>query len=168
MICVVSNSSPLIGLSSISCLGLLRDIWSRIHIPSAVYDETVSDAGDRPGAREIGQACGQWIEVVTVGNTAEVDALKAVLDAGEAEAIALGQEKQAAYILLDNREPRFFARSIGLRPIGALGILALGYHKGLCAHPIAKAHELRARGFWVSDVIMRRFENGISLDTPNK
>lgn len=38
---IISNASPLIGLSSIDRLHILKDLWGRIIIPEAVYGEVV-------------------------------------------------------------------------------------------------------------------------------
>jgi predicted nucleic acid-binding protein len=35
---VVSNTTPLIGLAALSRFDLLRQIFSTVHIPQAVYD----------------------------------------------------------------------------------------------------------------------------------
>ena len=59
---VVSNTSVLIGLSSIGLLHLLRDRFPEgILIPEAVWTEVVVEGGDRPGAQEVSEA--NWIEV---------------------------------------------------------------------------------------------------------
>jgi hypothetical protein len=38
---VVSNASPLVGLASIRQLDLLRQLYSKVHIPEAVWQEVV-------------------------------------------------------------------------------------------------------------------------------
>ena len=45
------------------------------------------------------------------------------LHLGEAEAIALASERQAAILLIDEQEGRRFATEIGLKSIGVLGVL---------------------------------------------
>ena len=49
---IVSNSTPLIALSRINELDLLRIIFSSIIVPSAVYNEVVLDGAGRPGVKE--------------------------------------------------------------------------------------------------------------------
>jgi len=41
-----------------------------------------------------------------------VDFLKAILDESEAEVIASAQQLNADLVLIDNREPRIFARAV--------------------------------------------------------
>ena len=45
------------------------------------------------------------------------------LDAGEAEAIGLALQKHADWLLLDERDARRVAKSLGLKVTGVLGIL---------------------------------------------
>jgi predicted nucleic acid-binding protein len=96
-----------------------------------------------------------------VQNADEVRALRAVLDEGEAEAIAMGQQLQADYILLDNKEPRLFARNVNLLPLGTVGILNLAYRRGYLKNPVDRLQSLRAQGFWISDALMERFKKEI-------
>ncbi|WP_223257355.1 DUF3368 domain-containing protein [Phormidesmis priestleyi] len=49
--------------------------------------------------------------------------MKQTLDRGEAEAIALAIELKADWTLLDEREGRKVAKSLGLKVTGVLGIL---------------------------------------------
>lgn len=83
--------------------------------------------------------------------------LRNELDAGEAEGLIQGQEKQARYFIGDDRRAREIATRLGLKPVGTLRILArLGLQ--------AQAPELRmlARklerdlGFRASDAVIRK------------
>ena len=56
---VVANSTPLIELSKIRQLELLRDVYGSIIIPEEVYTEVVIDGADESGAKEV--AAAQWI-----------------------------------------------------------------------------------------------------------
>ena len=153
---VISNASPLIGLCRINRLHLLRDLWSNILIPEAVYQEVVVHGSGRPGAQSVANACRDWIQVRTVSNRCEVEALQAILDDGEAEAIALGQELQANLLLLDNREPRLFAKKVGLPVMGTVGILRFAWQKGLLGSPGDELSELQRKGFWIDDALIEQ------------
>jgi predicted nucleic acid-binding protein len=50
---VVSNSTPLIALSRIGKLELLKQYFFEIIIPEAVYQEVVVSGGDLYGAKEV-------------------------------------------------------------------------------------------------------------------
>ena len=58
---VVSNAGPLISLSTVKRLDLLRALFGRIAIPQAVYDKVVVHGGGERGSREVAEA--DWIEI---------------------------------------------------------------------------------------------------------
>ena len=60
---VISNSSPLIALSSIKELDLIRRLWGHIIIPRAIFKESVVAGNKKPGSSEIAGACTSWIKV---------------------------------------------------------------------------------------------------------
>lgn len=94
-------------------------------------------------------------------NRGEVEVLKAVLDSGEAEVIALGQELKADFVLLDNREPRIFASAVDLKVMGTIGIIKLGWQKGLIKEPVKELYRLRANGFWIDNQLIERFKSDV-------
>lgn len=154
---IISNASPLIGLSSIDRLHILKDLWGKIIIPEAVYGEVVVKGSGKQGASLVSDACKDWIEVRTVKNRQEVNALQTVLDEGEAEVIAFGQEINADLVLLDNKEPRLFARTVNLKVIGTVGIIRLAWHKGLISAPIEELYKLKSSGFWIDESLIETF-----------
>lgn len=94
---VVSDASPLVNLARIGQLALLPQLFGRVLIPDAVWQEVVEDGRGQPGADEIRIAT--WIERMTVSNRQLVHSLRQDLDAGEAEAIALAVEVDADWLL---------------------------------------------------------------------
>lgn len=119
---VISDSSVLIGLSSIDQLHLLRELLNdEIFIPGAVWHEVVETGARRPGAKRIESA--DWITVRQVAKTDLLCLLKNELDSGEAEAIALAKEIHAELILLDERAARKIAKSLRLNVLGTVGLL---------------------------------------------
>ena len=89
---VVCNSTPLIALSRIGNLELLREYFSEVYIPCEVYDEVVTRGEGLSGAKEVKYA--DWIKVEVVTNEIAVDSLCTTLDVGESEATSTceGQE----------------------------------------------------------------------------
>ena len=61
---VVSNSTPLIALLHIDKIDLLKQYFSEIIIPEAVYHEVVVTGGDRYGAKKIKNL--NWVKVKSV------------------------------------------------------------------------------------------------------
>lgn len=154
---VVSNSTPLIALSSIHKLDVLNKIFQAILIPEAVYIEVVVQGKGKIGSDTIQEACEDWISVRNVKNKEMVTVLNTVLDIGEAEVIALSQEVTASVILLDNREPRLFAQKINMPVLGTLGILKLAWLRGIIQEPVRLVRELRMKGFCISESLIDKF-----------
>ena len=127
---VVSNTSPILNLAIVGQLDLIRQQFEQVQIPPAVLAELkVQD--ERPGSQEIKAALeSSWIQVQEIGSPLYVQLLQQTLDKGEAEAIALAVALQADWTLLDERDGRKVAKSVGLRVTGVLGILLRAKREG--------------------------------------
>lgn len=123
---VVSDSSALITLASAGELNLLRDLFEEVLIPEGVWDEVVQ--WGRAGAEAVTGA--GWIRTVPAPDTAFLMALRADVDPGEAEAMALAQEIQADILLLDERRARKLALSMGFPVVGVVGVLLRAHQEG--------------------------------------
>lgn len=120
---VVSNTSPILNLAIVGQLDLLRQQFGQIQIPPAVVDELKIDE-ERPGSQSIQAALtAGWIQVQPFSNQSLVQLLRQTLDSGEAEAISLALQLQADWVLLDERDGRKAAKSLGLQVTGVLGVL---------------------------------------------
>lgn len=53
---VVSNASPLIGLSMINQFHLLKELFHKVYIPEAVYNDVVVKGRGKPGSEETEKA----------------------------------------------------------------------------------------------------------------
>jgi len=143
----------------------LKLIWKEIVIPKAVYREVVEEGKGKIGADIISMACKDWIKVVTVKNVHEVNVLRAILDHGESEVIALGQELKASLLLLDNREPKLFASAANLKIMGTIGIIKLAWKKKLIDEPINELRKLRDEGFWIDERLITKIEQEIHIES---
>ena len=127
---VVSNTSPILNLAIIGQLALIRQQFGQVQIPLAVLAE-LKVLEDRPGSKEIQAAVDTgWIKVQEVSSQLSVQLLQQVLDRGESEAITLAIDLKADRILLDERDGRKIAKSLGLKVTGVLGILLRAKQEG--------------------------------------
>lgn len=151
---IVSNSSPLMNLSAIKKLDLLKKLYKEILIPQAVWDEVVEKGKGQPGAEDVKKA--SWIKKEMVSNISLVETLTLNLDRGEAEAIALAKEKNAELLLIDERLARNVAKHLGLTYIGLLGILREAKSNGLIRN-VKKYMDLlkTVSGFWISEDVYK-------------
>jgi predicted nucleic acid-binding protein len=107
-----------LNLAIVGQIDLLCRQFGQIQIPPAVLDELKIDE-ERPGSEPIQAAIAAgWIQVQPVSNQPLVQLLRQTLDGGEAEAIALALELAADWTLLDERDGRKVAKSLGLHDIG--------------------------------------------------
>ena len=150
---VVADSTPLIHLSRISDLTLLRKLFGGILIPEAVQREVVIEGRSLPGARQVSEAIGDWIEVVRVSDPVAISSLIAErnLDRGEAEAIVLTQSRRADFLLMDERRAVACARSLGLEVFRTLAIYDYAKRLGVIQKIRPKIDSLRRLGFWLSE-----------------
>jgi predicted nucleic acid-binding protein len=130
---VASNTSPLLNLAIIGHLSLLHQQFGEIWIPPAVINE-LRPGEDLPGSHVVREAIeAGWLRVEQVAQAALVKVLQRDLDDGEAEAIALALQVGADWVLLDEREGRRIAKSLGLKVTGVLGVLLRAKYAGQLA-----------------------------------
>jgi hypothetical protein len=152
---IVSNASPLINLARIGKLSVLKELYSELVIPEAVWHEIVVEGAGQPGADEVKAA--DWIKQRAVINRGLTQALKQELDAGEAEAIALALEIEADLLLMDEHLGREVARHLGLRFTGLIGALIEAKRKGIIRSIKPHLDELRdIAGFRLSEALYVR------------
>ena len=148
---VVSNSSPLIFLSALGLLDILRIEFGEVLIPEVVYQEVT--ANHLKGSREVKDA--DWIAVVAVRD-AEYLSLLPVLDAGEREAIILASAQDADLLLIDDLAGRRAAMMYGINVMGTLGFLKVMYRKGRVENLRDVLDELMGHGFRMDANLYRK------------
>lgn len=147
---VVSDASPLSALIRIGEPGLLRRLFSPVVIPPKIQQEVFVLEKFGYDLRELRES--EWLRVQGPTNLEMVRRINVLLDAGEAEAIALAEELHADYLLMDEKRGRMVASSRGLRVIGVLGILVLAKKKGLIKQVKPYITRLRTdANMWIGD-----------------
>ncbi len=126
---VISDTSPLRALAAIGGLNWLNELFAEVIVPPEVARELLNPPGDLPpvDVRDL-----DWIAVETPANSHRVAELKRELDSGEAEAIALAEERHANWLLIDERAGREVAESLGLSVMGTMAIILKARDQQLC------------------------------------
>ena len=150
---VVVNATPLITLALVDRIHLLRDLYDKVVIPPAVFQEVIAGGPGRAGFSELQAA--SWIETVPLADTTRADLLSD-LDRGEAEVIALGQILNADLVIIDERLGRRHARRLGLPLTGTLGVLLKAKAAGLIPEIATIIDEIRRCGIRLSEALVAK------------
>jgi hypothetical protein len=158
---VVSNSSPLIYLAKIDRLRLLKDVYGRIWIPEAVFNEAVTQEKilGITDASIIEEAVGRWILKERI--KPKIHSRYGFLDKnermglGEKQALMLCKQLNADIFIVDDKEARRVARILKVKPVGTLGVLINARKNGLISAEEAEQtlDQLVKAGFRIDPVI---------------
>ena len=109
---IVVDAAPLIYLSKIGRLELLRKLYGKIVIPQGVWDEVVTEAQGRPGAGELERGVREgWIRVEKALPLKSLLAER--LEPADAEAVGLAK-KIGGPLLTNDRVLVMIARTSGI------------------------------------------------------
>ena len=161
---VISNTSPLIYLSKIGKLELLRDIYSTIYVPDAVATEILRGKELSNGfasAIEVEEAIDNgWIQVIELDaeekNVAEKYSLDPGIHPGEAVVLAVGHRFDL--LLLDDLGARTFAKALCFDIVGTIGIILQVYDYSLISFNEFEEclNDLEYYDFWIHPHLKRR------------
>jgi predicted nucleic acid-binding protein len=147
---VAAEAGPLIALARTGLLPLLQKLYGRVLIPRKVLAELEIDANG-PGSNALRAALDEeWLECAAVAPSDEIDRMQQLVDAGEAEAIALCEQQGCYFLLIDDRRGRSLARGRGLRVVGTGGVLVAAKEHGLLGRVADSLDRLAAAGYRLS------------------
>ncbi|MCO6450376.1 MAG: DUF3368 domain-containing protein [Caldilineales bacterium] len=146
----VVNTAPLIFLSKLNHLELLRQGCESVFVPPMVLKELRAAPDDATAAVEL--ALQEWLIERQCEDSAQVSVISQVLDAGEAEVIAL--ELGTTDVVLDDLDARRFARRNGLFPIGTLGLLLAAKRNNLIPAIRSEIEALAQAGFRATESLV--------------
>lgn len=131
---------------------MIGSLFGAVAIPPAVADEL--DRG-----RDL---VGDWrsalpsVGIHAVNPSPLLDLLRAEVDPGEAEALALAAQEQAALLLIDDAQGRIAARRMGISVVGSAGMVILARRRGLISAGRPLLDDLRTRGgLWLAEPLYR-------------
>lgn len=150
---IVSNAGPLIHLTKIGRLNLLKELFKSVVIPNTVKIEVV-DRGKEKGAADaflIENEVRKWIVAEEdINDRVKEIAKRAGIEMGEAIAIMFAKEKGFP-ALIDDSAARRFAIGLGLEVIGSIGVLIKATKAGIITKEEAlDGLEKLAKVMWLS------------------
>lgn len=143
---VVANNTPLVALWVLGRVDLLRDLFGEVLIPESVHQEFL--ATER-SVRQQALDNAPWIQATALDQPRRALAF-AGLDRGEADVLALAEERQARLVIIDERRGRRYARRMGFPLTGTLGVLLLAKERSLVPRVAPLIEELREAGLYIS------------------
>ncbi|MBC7357476.1 MAG: DUF3368 domain-containing protein [Desulfacinum sp.] len=150
---VVSNAGPIIALSSIERVNILRELFEEVIVPEDVHFEVIHGGKSYAGLESYLNA--KWIRVVSPSTPID-PLLGTLVGKGEASVIHLAREGRADLALIDEKKARKIARKIyGIRVIGSVRVLVEAKHRGFVSSVRVALEEMRLAGYWVHDDIVR-------------
>ena len=156
---VVSDATPLIHLSKIDELHLIKRLYEKCCITQTVYDETVVE-GQKFGHHDsdrIKDAIGDWLEIKDPKGDVDQLIKKHSIHFGEASSILLAKEL-SSLLLINERDGREVARKEGVTVKGTLGIIADGVKEEKISATSAIAmlgkFENEPNEFWLDPIIV--------------
>jgi uncharacterized protein len=154
-VAIVADTSPLILFARAGHLQLLADLFGDVLVPPGVAAEAFQQAPARPGAAELANATGTWLQIEAPADTEGVAALIAAIDQGEAEAIALAVQHRLA-LLIDDLAGRPVAREWRVPVTGSGGALVAAKRRRLIGLVRPALDDLIAQGMRLSPRIYRQ------------
>ena len=150
---LVSNTGPIIALSAIDHLEILKSILEDVVLPETVHNEIMQGGKDFSGLGFYRKAT--WIKVQSLAGPIE-PLLGTLLDKGEASVIQLSQEKGPDFVLIDERKARKIAREIyGMHVVGSARILIEAKRRGLISNVREPLEKMRSAGYWIHEDIVK-------------
>lgn len=145
------------ALAKLNLLHLLKELYSFVHIPRSVYDETVTE-GMRQGyedARTLYFFLNQmgWKPEDVDPAKFPPDLAAAHLDRGERDTLALALDLGNALVLMDEAIGRRTARACGLTTHGTLGVMIQAYQRDLISEDQLRlyfAELARRHDIWIN------------------
>lgn len=129
MLKVVVNTTPLIALSYVGKLDILKELYCEIIIPEAVYKE-LSVKQESICKKAVDRSL-DWIRVEKIQNQMAKSMYKTQLHDGEVEVMILSKEIDADVVIIDDANAKKHAKYLQLPVTGTLGVLIkakqLGY-----------------------------------------
>lgn len=154
---VAADSSCLIGLAQIDLFRLLKELFSEVYIPDAVYDEVAIKGEGEAGSENTESAVKDgWIVKKTINDEVAVNALTTILGNGEAEVIILCKELELDYALIDEKTARNMAELMNVDTMGVLGVIDLAIDKGILIDKKKVVAHLKDLGFRISDKLYKK------------
>ncbi|MCH5340323.1 MAG: DUF3368 domain-containing protein [Acetatifactor sp.] len=149
---VVVNTTPLIALSHVGQLDILKKLYGEIMIPEAVYRE-LSVKTESICKKAVDRSL-EWIRVENINNQMAKAMYKTQLHDGEVEVMILSKEMAADVVIIDDANAKKHAKYLGLPVTGTLGVLIKAKQDGYINELRPILHQMVENGIYISQSLI--------------
>ena len=149
---VVVNTTPLIALSHVNQLDVLKRLYGEIIIPEAVYRE-LSIKIESICKKAVDNSL-EWIRIKSINNEKAKAMYKTQLHAGEVEVMILSKEIAADVVIIDDGNAKKHAKYLGLPVTGTLGVLIKAKREGYINELKPIFSQMVEKGIYISQSLM--------------
>ena len=149
---IISNTTPIISLLKVDKLNLLKELYEKVIVPTAVYLE-IENGKEKPYYQDLTQI--DWIEIRKIRDP-DSRAYFLDLDDGEAEVLILAKELNADLVIMDEIMGRRYSKQLEFNLTGTIGILLKSKEKGLIESIKDLLTELMKKGTWLSPKLISK------------
>ena len=149
----VINASPLIFLTKIGQIDLLRGLASAVVVPSSVLREVLSGGNVHPDLHQISEH--EWIRIERDLQIPE-EIAGWDLGAGESQVLAFAAAQPNLEAILDDLQARRCARSLGIVTTGTVGVILRAKRRGLVPKARPLLEELVQKQMYLSRDLLER------------
>ena len=154
---LIADSSALIALAVIDKLDVLEALFGEVYVPRAVYNEVSHQS--KGESEKLAYYCKDKVLDITSNVN-----LNITLGIGESEAIILYKEKNADFLLCDDKKAKKFALNFGVNVIGSLGILLKAKEAKLILELASLIEKLKVSQIFIDDktceLVLKMAEEG--------
>ena len=151
---VICNTTPFIALSTIGQIGLLKEVYSSVMVPTAVIEEI--NAGGKINVPDLTTL--DWIEVIPNVTNVE-NRLLFQLDYGEQQVVLNALKLKPDLILIDDKTARNIAEYLDINVKGTLGVLVEAKRKGLISSFKKSALNMKKHGIRFSEQLINEISS---------
>lgn len=148
----VVNTTPLIALSHVGRLDILKNLYGGIIIPEAVYRE-LSVKPESVCKKAVDSSL-DWIQVAKIKNQMAKSMYKTQLHDGEVEVMILAKEIAADVVIIDDANAKKHAKYLKLPVTGTLGVLIKAKQEGYVDKLKPILSQMEQNGIYISQSVI--------------
>lgn len=154
MTVVIADAGPLIALSRIDKLNLLKQLFQQITITDTIRDEILENNHCK-GKIEVIKAIDEgWINIQHI-NIKDWKPINTGVDAGEASAIYLARQAiDSTLLIIDDQAGRAEARYQKITIMGTAAVIGMAKMQGYILSAKELLYALREAGYYIGDAII--------------